>query len=86
MEDNLENKALSDEPQIIAEQKALLQTLEDQYKSDPSPKLELEIQRRKDTILHLETLAKGDPRERARKAAEKARLFALGKAIQQLPD
>ncbi len=42
-----------------------------------------ELRRRRDTLLHLRNMAKGDINERARKAAETARTITLNRAVQQ---
>ena len=45
----------------------------------------MQLKRRSDTLLHLKTLALGDPQKRGKEAAEKARKFTLSKAI-ETPD
>lgn len=65
----------------IDQQKALVRDLEDRHGKKPSPELQLELRRKTDTLRHIENLAKGNPKERARKAAETAKLYTLSKAI-----
>ncbi len=64
----------------IADQQALVAKLTEDYKQKPSPELELELKRKTDTLLHLKNLVKEGPKARAQKAAETAKLSALGKA------
>lgn len=62
---------------------AAVEKLEATYKQKPSPELKDEIKRRRDTMLHLMNMAKGETGERARSAAEKARSIVLNRAVQQ---
>jgi hypothetical protein len=64
----------------IAGQRALVDRLSDDYKKNPSPELELDLKRKTDALLHLKNLIKDDPKARAQKAAQTAKLSALGKA------
>ena len=67
--------------QRIAQQQALVKDLEEQNQKKPSPELQLDLSRKTDTLRHIQNLAKGSPQERARKAAETAKLSALSKAV-----
>lgn len=67
----------------IAAQQAIVDKLAAEYAKNPSPELLLQLKRRSDTLLHVKNLAKPDAMERARLAAEKARISALSKAITQ---
>jgi hypothetical protein len=68
----------------IAEQQAIVDKLAADYKKNPSEQLALQLKRRKDTVLHLRNLAKESAKDRAQQAAEKAKQYALGKAIVQV--
>ena len=65
----------------IGQQQALVDSLTKEYEKSPTPALKLQITRRSDTVLHLKNLSKGDPRQRARNVAQKARKYTLGKVI-----
>jgi len=65
----------------IAQQQALVKEIEEKYAKKPSPELQLDLRRKTDTLRHIQHLAKGNPKERAQKAAEAAKLSALSKAI-----
>ncbi|MEO8649391.1 MAG: hypothetical protein ABI539_09520 [Acidobacteriota bacterium] len=67
----------------IAGQQALVDKLVADYAEKPSPELEIEIRRRRDTLLHLKNLAKPDAKGRAQAAESAARAAALSKAITQ---
>ncbi|MGB7210438.1 MAG: hypothetical protein WBD27_17425 [Pyrinomonadaceae bacterium] len=64
----------------IAGQQALVDRLSDDYKENPSPELELDLKRKTDALLHLKNLIKDDPKARAKKAAQTAKVSTLGKA------
>ncbi len=64
----------------IAGQQALVERLSEDYKTNPSPELELDLKRKRDALLHLKNLIKDDPKDRAQRAAQTAKLSALGKA------
>jgi hypothetical protein len=64
----------------IAGQQALVDRLSDDYKKNSSPELELDLKRKTDALLHLKNLMKDDPKARAKKAAQTAKLSTLGKA------
>lgn len=68
----------------IAQWEAAAAKLAEEYKAKPGPELLGQLQRKTDTVLHLKNMAKGDPRERARRAAETARRLTLDKAIKQV--
>lgn len=69
----------------IARQQAIVDGLAKDYEKAPTPDLAMQLKRRSDTLLHLKTLALGDPQKRGKEAAEKARKFTLSKAI-ETPD
>lgn len=69
----------------IARQQAIVDGLAKDYEKAPTPDLAMQLKRRSDTLLHLKNMAKGDPRQRGKEAAEKARKFTLAKAI-ETPD
>ena len=76
-------KASAGYEEKIASQQALLDDLKKDYQKNPSARQKLLIDRRQDTVLHLQTLAKGDPKKRAKEAADKARRSTITKAITQ---
>jgi len=57
--------------------------LTDDYSKKPSADLKVQLDQKSDALLHLKNLAKGNPKERARQAAERARISTLSKAITQ---
>ena len=65
----------------VVQQQAIVDALAANYKKKPTPELKAELLRKTDTLLHLKNLAKGNPKERGRQAANKARSFTLGKAV-----
>ncbi len=65
----------------IAGQQALLDDLKKEYEKDPSAELLLQVDRRQDIVLHLRNLAKGEPKQRAKAAAELARESVLANVI-----
>jgi hypothetical protein len=68
----------------IAQWETAVSKLADEYKAKPGPELLAQLNRKKDTLMHLKNMAKGDPRERARRAAETARKLTLDRAIKQV--
>jgi hypothetical protein len=73
--------AVSPFAERIAGQQAIVDDLQKEFEKKPSPEIELQINRKRDTVLHLKNLAKGDPRARAKAAAEVAKAAVLSKAI-----
>jgi hypothetical protein len=67
----------------IAQQEVLVSKLVEDYKKDPSAEIQMQLKRKSDALLHLKNLAKGNPKERGRQAAEKARSSTLSKAVTQ---
>ena len=67
---------------ISAQMKAVDQ-LNKEFERSPTPELALQLSRRRDTVAHLKSLEKGDPRNRAKRAANVARDSVLSKAITQ---
>jgi hypothetical protein len=67
----------------IAQQTEIVKKLTASHKKNPSAETELELDRETDTLRHYETAAKGNPKERARLAAEFARTITLNRAVQQ---
>jgi hypothetical protein len=65
----------------VEQQQAVVDALAADYKKKPTPELKEQLLRKTDTLLHLKSLAKGNPKERARQAANKALIFTLGKAV-----
>ena len=66
----------------IARQQAIVDGLAKDYEKAPTPDLAMQLKRRSDTLLHLKTLALGDPQKRGKEAAETARKVTLSKAIE----
>ena len=68
----------------ISQRQAVVDELADEYKKNPTPELKADLERKTDTILYLKNIAKGDPRARAKRAAETARINTLDRAIKQI--
>lgn len=69
----------------IAKQQTVVKELSDEYKKNPSPELELKLNRETDLLRHLTNASTGDPKKRSHETAEVARTVALSRAIQQIP-
>ncbi|MEP7077222.1 MAG: hypothetical protein ABI878_15565 [Acidobacteriota bacterium] len=67
----------------IAQYEAVVAKLSEDHQKNPTPELQLQLNRKSDALLHLKNLAKGGPKERAKKAAEAARITTLTKAVTQ---
>lgn len=67
----------------IAQQQAVVDKLAEDHAKKPSAEIKAQLDRKSDALLHLKNLAKGDPKGRAKKAAQIARLTTLSKAITQ---
>ena len=67
----------------IAQQEATVKQLVADYEKTPSAELQAQLARKSDALLHLKNLAKGNPRARAKQAAENARVTTLSKAVTQ---
>lgn len=68
----------------ISQRQAVVEKLAAEYKKTPTPEIKADLERKTDTILYLKNIAKGDPRERARRAAETARVATLDRAVKQI--
>ncbi len=68
----------------IAQWEEQVSKLGKEREAKPTPELQKELQRKFDTLLHLKNIAKGDPGERALRAAETARRLTLDRAIKQV--
>lgn len=68
----------------ISQRQAVVDKLNEEYKKNPTPELKADLKRKTDTLLYLKNIAKGDPRERAKRAAETARVATLDRAIKQI--
>ncbi len=88
----MENESVNEIPEIetpvsyeerIARQEALVKKSGEEFEKKPSADLQLELNRKTDELRHLTNAAQGNPKERARQAAETARSVALNRAIQQ---
>lgn len=69
----------------IGQQTEIVKKLEDSYKKNPSGDLELELTRETDLLRHYTNAAVGNPKERAKLAAEIAKTITLNRAVQQVP-
>ncbi len=78
-----ESKAPVNYEERIAKQEASVKKTGDEFEKNPSDDLQLELNRKTDELRHLTNAAKGNPKERAKQAAETARSVTLGRAIQQ---
>ena len=63
----------------IAGQQALVDKLTAEHEKKPTAKLRLELKQKTDALRHLHNLAKEDPKGRAKKAAETARMSVLSR-------
>lgn len=68
----------------VSQRQAVVDELAVEYKKNPTPELKADLERKTDTILYLKNIAKGDPRERAKRAAETARVATLDRAVKQI--
>ncbi len=75
----MENKEIT-----IESQQDVVKKLADQYKNSPSDEMKYKFDRETDILRHLSNAKKGNPKERAQKAAKFARRTALNRAIQQI--
>ena len=67
----------------ISAQEKVVEQLRKEFDKSPSPELAIQLSRKRDTVAHLKSLEKGDPRNRAKRAANVARESVLSKAITQ---
>jgi hypothetical protein len=76
---------MTPQPANYAEQleklEASVQDLSDQYEKDRSDETRKALHRRRDALLHVKNLSKGDPKARAEQAATSAREFVRKIAI-----
>ena len=68
----------------IKSQQDAVRKIADQYKNSPSDEMKYKLDRETDILRHLSNAKKGNPKERAQKAAEFAKRIALNRAIQQI--
>jgi len=81
--EDLQSSPSSGYDERIAQHEAIVAKLAADHEKNPSPELQLQLNRKSDALLHLKNLAKGGPKERAKKAAETARVTTLTKAVTQ---
>jgi hypothetical protein len=67
----------------VMQQQAVVDKLAGEYKEKPSAELLAELKRKTDLLLYLKNVAKGNLPERARAAANTARLATIDRAIKQ---
>lgn len=79
-----ENKQPVDYEEKIGQQTEIVKKLEDSYKKNPSGDVELELTRENDLLRHYINAAVGNPKERAKLAAEIAKTITLNRAVQQV--
>jgi hypothetical protein len=79
-----EKKPASSVAEQISQRQAVVDKLAAEYKKAPTPELKDDLARKTDTLLYLKNIAKGDPRQRAKRAAETARIATLDGAIKQI--
>jgi hypothetical protein len=65
----------------IAKLETTVNELAEQYAKDGSEETRRLLERRRDALLHVKNLSKGDPKARAENAAKKAREFVRKLAI-----
>ncbi len=68
----------------ISQRQTVVDDLSAEFKKNPTPDLKADLEKKVDTILYLKNIGKGDPRERARRAAEVARVATLNRAVKQI--
>lgn len=78
-----ENNQPLDYEEKTRQQTEIVKKLEDSYKKNPSGDLELELTRETDLLRHYTNAAVGNPRERAKLAAEIVGAITLNRAVQQ---
>lgn len=83
-EENKEKKPSVNYEEKIEGQQKIVRELEDSYKKKASDELRLELDRETDLLRHYTNAVQGNPKQRAQRAAEKARKITLNKAIQQV--
>lgn len=81
---NTEKKTPVNYEEKIGQQTKVVNELSDKYKKNPTEELKFELDRETDLLRHYSNAAKGNPRERAKKAAEQAGKITLNRAIQQV--
>jgi len=64
-----------------AAQEAAVKKLNDEFAAKPSDELKAKIVRETDLLRYLKNAAKGEPMQRAKRAATRARKFVLGKVV-----
>ena len=89
MENETERQKTESQPvnygEKIEQQMEIVKKLEDSYKKNPSDDLQLELTRETDLLRHYINAEVGNPKERAKLAAEIARSITLNRAVQQVP-
>lgn len=68
----------------ISQRQTVVDELAADYKKNPGPEIKADLERKTDTLLYLKNIAKGDPRERAKRSAETARVITLDRAVKQV--
>ncbi len=84
MEKEIENKEPVNYEEKVGEQTDVVKKLEDSHKKNPSDESKLELSRETDQLRHYTNAAQGNPKERAKKAAEIAKKITLNRAVQQV--
>lgn len=89
MEKEAEEKAIEEKKEInyeekIEHQSKIVKELEDSYKKNATDELRLELDRETDLLRHYTNAAKGNPKQRAKQAAESAGKITLNRAVQQV--
>lgn len=69
----------------IGKQQAIVKELTEEFKKNPSPELELRLNRETDFLRQLSNSSTGNPKDRSKETAEVARTVAISRAIQQIP-
>lgn len=83
MPNDNEKAAPVDYRSMIAPQDEVVEKLSKEYENSPSDEVRAKLERETDLLRYYINSAKGDPRSRARSAAEKAKQSVLGKAVTQ---
>lgn len=68
----------------IGQQTETVKKAADSHKQNPSAETELDLDRETDLLYHYTNAAQGNPKKRAKQAAETARKITLNRAVQQV--
>lgn len=82
-EDKTSKKSVDYESKV-AEQEVLVKKLAEEYQKNPSTDLQRKLTQETDLLRHYSNASKGDPKSRAKQAAETARRVTINKAVQQI--